>query len=124
LRKKRQFFRRKLKLSKIAENCDHNIDPRNQVFMYFLANGFIYIPFPTHKQCTLSRLYICTQQLWYDFLKKPYTLAGFEPGSSVPEADALSTAPSGRPEIGYQARKAEKKLGARIFKNSGARINK
>jgi hypothetical protein len=25
-REKRQFFRRKL--SKIAENCDHNIDPR------------------------------------------------------------------------------------------------
>jgi hypothetical protein len=27
LRKKRQFFRRKL--AKIAENCDHNIDPWN-----------------------------------------------------------------------------------------------
>jgi hypothetical protein len=24
---------------------------------------------------------------------KPYTVAGFEPGSSVPEADAMSTAP-------------------------------
>jgi hypothetical protein len=24
---------------------------------------------------------------------KPYTLAGFEPGCSVPEADAVSTAP-------------------------------
>jgi hypothetical protein len=27
------------------------------------------------------------------FLKKPNTLAGFEAGSSVPEADAMSTAP-------------------------------
>jgi hypothetical protein len=28
--KKRQFFR--LKLAKIAENCDHNIDPSSVVF--------------------------------------------------------------------------------------------
>jgi hypothetical protein len=28
---KRQFFRRKL--AKIAENCDHNIDPRSAVFL-------------------------------------------------------------------------------------------
>jgi hypothetical protein len=27
------------------------------------------------------------------FPKKPNTLAGFEPGSSVPEADAMSTPP-------------------------------
>jgi hypothetical protein len=27
------------------------------------------------------------------FLLKPYTQEGFEPGSSVPEADAMSTAP-------------------------------
>jgi hypothetical protein len=25
------------------------------------------------------------------FLKKPFTLAGFEPGSSVPQADAMTT---------------------------------
>jgi hypothetical protein len=35
-REKRQFFRRKL--AKIAENCDHNIDPR---FNHFLKDwGF------------------------------------------------------------------------------------
>jgi hypothetical protein len=32
---KRQFFRRKL--SKIAENCDHNIDPRPYPFCRILA---------------------------------------------------------------------------------------
>jgi hypothetical protein len=31
-----------------------------------------------------------TQQHCYDFPKKPYTLAGIEPGSSDPEADAMS----------------------------------
>jgi hypothetical protein len=30
------------------------------------------------------------------FPLQPYTLAGFEPGSSVPEADAMSTAPRRR----------------------------
>jgi hypothetical protein len=30
------------------------------------------------------------------FPLKPYTLAGFEPGSSDPEADAMSTAPRRR----------------------------
>jgi hypothetical protein len=33
------------------------------------------------------------QQHCYDFPKKPYTMAGFEPGPSVQEADAMSTAP-------------------------------
>jgi hypothetical protein len=32
-------------------------------------------------------------QHFHDFPLKPYTLAGFEPGSSVSEADAMSTAP-------------------------------
>jgi phage major head subunit gpT-like protein len=46
LRKKRQFFRRKL--AKIAENCDHNIDPRmaSDFFQAKLSrragNGFNY----------------------------------------------------------------------------------
>jgi hypothetical protein len=34
-----------------------------------------------------------TQQHCYVFPKKPYTVAGFEPGSAVSEADAMSTAP-------------------------------
>jgi hypothetical protein len=46
--------------------------------------------FSTHKQCSLILVFI-TALLW--FPQKPYTLAGFEPGSSVPEADAVSTAP-------------------------------
>jgi hypothetical protein len=33
-RENRQFFRRKL--SKIAENCDHNIDPRSRVDEFLL----------------------------------------------------------------------------------------
>jgi hypothetical protein len=34
-----------------------------------------------------------THQHCYDLLKKPYTLEGFEPGSSVSEGDEMSTAP-------------------------------
>jgi hypothetical protein len=44
----------------------------------------------TNKQFILSRL---PKEHCYDFPKKPYTLAGIEPGSSDPEADAMSTAP-------------------------------
>jgi hypothetical protein len=32
---KRQFFRRKL--LKIAENCDHNIDPRLDLYKHFAS---------------------------------------------------------------------------------------
>jgi hypothetical protein len=37
--KKRQFFRRKL--SKIAENCDHNIDGRTQPYDFDLQRQLI-----------------------------------------------------------------------------------
>jgi hypothetical protein len=36
-------------------------------------------------------MHIHTALLW--FPKKPYTLAGFEPGSFIPEVNAMSTAP-------------------------------
>jgi hypothetical protein len=35
------------------------------------------------------------------FPKLPYTLAGFEPGSSVPEADAMSTTSRRRKEAAF-----------------------
>jgi hypothetical protein len=44
----------------------------------------------THKQCTLSHFGNNSTAM---FPLKPYTLAGFEPGFLVPEADAMSTAP-------------------------------
>jgi hypothetical protein len=37
-REKRQFFHRKL--GKIAENCDHNIDPRSRVRIPASVEGF------------------------------------------------------------------------------------
>jgi hypothetical protein len=43
--------------------------------------------YKTDKQCKLSQF---TQQHCYVY---PYTLAGFEPGSSVPQADAMTRAP-------------------------------
>jgi hypothetical protein len=49
----------------------------------FLGGG-VYLSFSPRKQCILSRLY--TTAL-LRLLKKPYTLEGFEPGFSVPEAD-------------------------------------
>jgi hypothetical protein len=45
--------------------------------------------FSTHKQCIPA---LCTTTLQC-FPLKPYTLAGFEPGSSVPEAETMSIAP-------------------------------
>jgi hypothetical protein len=50
----------------------------------------LYFSFRTHKTCILSRLYT-TELLWLP--KKPYALAGFEPGSFVPEADVMSAGP-------------------------------
>jgi hypothetical protein len=46
--------------------------------------------FSTHKQCILSQKHT-TALLCFSL--KPYTLAGFEPGSAVFEADSMSTAP-------------------------------
>jgi hypothetical protein len=66
------------KLAKIAENCDHNIDPwfaMSSIFRkYFfknncVANAFIFLNTQTHNSI-------------YVFKKKTYTLAGIEPGSS------------------------------------------
>jgi hypothetical protein len=52
------------------------------------ANAFF--TFSTYKQCIFSQLYAIALLC---FPQKPNILAGFEPGSSVPEADAMSTAP-------------------------------
>jgi hypothetical protein len=50
-----------------------------------------YISLFQHKKAyVLSRFYT-TALLW--FPKKTYTLAGFEPGSSGPKANAMATAP-------------------------------
>jgi hypothetical protein len=38
-------------------------------------------------------MYVCTQQRCY-FSLKTYTLAGFELGSFVPQADVMTTAPT------------------------------
>jgi hypothetical protein len=43
----------------------------------------------SHKQCLLSQF---TQQLYFVFQKKTLALAGFEPGLSVPQAGAMTTA--------------------------------
>jgi hypothetical protein len=48
--------------------------------------------FEPRKQCTLKNY---TQQHCYPrlFPKNPYTLAGFKPGSSAPQADTMTTSP-------------------------------
>jgi hypothetical protein len=53
--------------------------------LVFGANGFISYYKP-HNQHYNTTALLC-------FSKKPYTLAGFEPGSSFPQADAMATAP-------------------------------
>jgi hypothetical protein len=68
-----------------------------------VAPGFTYIflnifwPMPLfllfNTQTMHSHLVDSTQQHCYAFPKKPYTLAGFEPVSFAPEAEAMSTAP-------------------------------
>jgi hypothetical protein len=49
----------------------------------------MYFSFSTHKQCILGRL---NKTAVLCFPWKTYTLAGFEPWSSVLEVDAMSTA--------------------------------
>jgi hypothetical protein len=48
--KKRQLFRRKL--SKIAENCDHNIDPLFAVLRPFESNSVAVEAFEMSNICT------------------------------------------------------------------------
>jgi hypothetical protein len=50
----------------------------------------------TDKQCILRQFH--TTALFV-FPQKPYTLAGFEPGLSIPEVDAISNEP--RRQGGY-----------------------
>jgi hypothetical protein len=47
--------------------------------------------FSTHIQCTLIQLGMHNRIAMITL--KPYTLAGFEPGSAVPQVDAMSTVP-------------------------------
>jgi hypothetical protein len=63
---------------------------RGQFLEKYLANVFfsLFNTRTTHTQPT-----VCEQQHCYDIPKKPHTLAGFKPGSSDPEAFAMSTAP-------------------------------
>jgi hypothetical protein len=42
---------------------------------------------------------MCTLQHGYVFTQIAKTLAGFEPGSSVPEAGAMSTIPASRGDL-------------------------
>jgi hypothetical protein len=44
----------------------------------------------TSKQCKLTQF---SQKHCYVSLQKPYTLAGFDPGYYVLQADAMTTAP-------------------------------
>jgi hypothetical protein len=52
--------------------------------------------FPFFQHTSLLGGFYTTAMLWYH--KKPYNLAEFEPGFSVPEADAMSTAPRRHPQ--------------------------
>jgi hypothetical protein len=52
-----------------------------------------------YKQCILL-----SQQHCYDFPSKPYTSAGIEPGSAVPQADVMPTAPRSRDFLKRRAR--------------------
>jgi hypothetical protein len=65
----------------------------NRGFIYKICacegNAFI-SHFTSHKKCILSQL---TQQHCDVFSQKPYTVAVLEPGSSVSQADAMTTAP-------------------------------
>jgi hypothetical protein len=57
---------------------------RTEISFKIIFGQFLNFSFSTHKQCILSKLY--TTGLLCISLK-PYTMEGFEPGSSVPEAD-------------------------------------
>jgi hypothetical protein len=70
-----------------ANICDAVLGPM-LLFLKLFANAY----FSPFLQCILSQLcYAHEKPCSYSF--NSYTLAGFEPGSSVPEANAKSTAP-------------------------------
>jgi hypothetical protein len=50
----------------------------------------------SRKQCTLKQ-FTYTASLQCFIYKNPYTLVGFEPGSSVPQAESMTTAPRRAP---------------------------
>jgi hypothetical protein len=56
---------------------------------YFSASAFNSLFQQTNKQTTHVKSIVHNSITLTS--KKPYTLAGFEPGSSVPDADAMST---------------------------------
>jgi hypothetical protein len=70
----------------------------SRYFLKTFLGQCLYWSFSTHKQCILSQkrttaLLCCS--------KKPYTLAGFEPGSAVSEANAMPTAPHRQGALNY-----------------------
>jgi hypothetical protein len=64
------------------------------IFIYFFLGGghiaFTYFSTYLNHMYNESLVHVCTEQ---HFPKQPYTLVGFEPGSSDPQADAMPTAP-------------------------------
>jgi hypothetical protein len=56
-------------------------------------NFFVPMPFILFFNTQTMHIESKTHNSIAMFFLKPYTLAGFEPGSAVPEADAMSTAP-------------------------------
>jgi hypothetical protein len=83
---KRQFFRRKL--SKIAENCDHNIDPRKRAF---LVNSYENCKFLSTPINFLTKLHIFWQIIiranCIHILIEIWTLVDLEDGSEERPAE-------------------------------------
>jgi hypothetical protein len=54
------------------------------------VDQYLYLSFSKHKQCLLVQL---NTAVLLAYPEKPSTLAGLKPGSSFPQADAMSTTP-------------------------------
>jgi hypothetical protein len=74
----------------------------------------------TFKQCILGQL--CTTALLC-FTQKPYTLVGFEPVSSVPEGDAMSTAPRRQGHL-LNFNQNCKRIVVNLFKNMSSPLHR
>jgi hypothetical protein len=85
---KRQFFRRKL--SKIAENCDHNIDPRTlwELYAEFLKAVVVVLLYIRAQHGGACRRTISRTYSFQDVVRSQYEMSRFRPGQDSAGLDS------------------------------------
>jgi hypothetical protein len=104
---KRQFFRRKL--SKIAENCDHNIDPRKEKLVIpWMMQTYLKTEqcFCTAMTCLLDSIWRSVVLTLFPHKKCRRKVSRDFPFSSSPEFCTLPTSATSRPRSPTSTRRS------------------